>query len=567
MEKEMFRNQTIRVKIVVYVIGLLILFTTILFMDSYINAKKGMKSVSLASLEMKLSGDLQSSWNYAENFYGKFRYLNGKLVDKNSNPINDDFEFVDQIKAKLGVVATIFIKDGDDFTRVVTNIVDDYGKRAIGTKLGFKSAAYKPMKRKQTYIGTAEILGKPYLTAYDPVLDDRDDVIGILFIGIPMSDINKLINENLLGSLISFSVSGLTSLIIITVFIFFIVKRFFKPVQNAIIMLRGLSEGDLTKKLSTDSNDEIGQLAKDINKFTGNLRSIISDISKNADIIASSSTELSSISSDMSAGADEMSSQILTVSSSANQSTTNVNNISSSADEMSMLAESVASAIEEMSFSLNKVADNCQKELKIAEEANNHAHNTREIMDKLNTAAQSIGHIIEVINEIASQTNLLALNATIEAASAGEAGKGFAVVANEVKELAKQTGEATQKIRVQVEDMQADTYSALEAIELVTKVIDEVNTISKSIVGAVEEQTVTVNEISGNVSGLNREAREVNINVTESAKELGEVSSTITVFSKSVNEGARTTNQVNENAEELARLSENLNKMLDQFKV
>ncbi len=120
-------------------------------------------------------------------------------------------------------------------------------------------------------------------------------------------------------------------------------------------------------------------------------------------------------------------------------------------------------------------------------------------MDKLGAAAKSIGKVVEVINDIADQTNLLALNATIEVASAGEAGKRFAVVANEVKELAKQTAQATQEIQKQVEDMQTNTESAIKAIDSVSKVIEEVNEISQTIVSAVEEQSATVNEISRNV--------------------------------------------------------------------
>ncbi len=96
--------------------------------------------------------------------------------------------------------------------------------------------------------------------------------------------------------------------------------------------------------------------------------------------------------------------------------------------------------------------------------------------------------MIKVINSIAEQTNLLALNATIEAARAGEAGKGFAVVANEVKELAKQTGKATEDISRKIKAIQGSSHEAVEAIGEIGKVINQINDISNTIASAVEEQ-------------------------------------------------------------------------------
>src|SRR5579863_4338933 len=101
---------------------------------------------------------------------------------------------------------------------------------------------------------------------------------------------------------------------------------------------------------------------------------------------------------------------------------------------------------------------------------------------------------------LAQQTNPLALNATTEAARAGEAGKGFAVVANEVKELAKQTAAATEEISQKIEAIQSDTRAAVQAIGEIGTIINQINDISNSIASAVEEQTVTTNEIGRSVS-------------------------------------------------------------------
>jgi methyl-accepting chemotaxis protein len=220
-----------------------------------------------------------------------------------------------------------------------------------------------------------------------------------------------------------------------------------------------------------------------------------------------------------------------------------------------------------MSSSLNEVSKNCQKESQIASNANSQAKSTRDMMERLGVSSKEIGKVIEVINDIADQTNLLALNATIEAASAGEAGKGFAVVANEVKELAKQTAQATDQIGRQIEEMQNNTTSAVTAIEEITKVIEEINSISHTIVSAVEEQSATVNEIAKTVGGASQAATEIAKNVGESAKGLVEVSSNIQGVNKAATDTAGGVANIRQSAQDLSKLALGLQKIVGQFKV
>jgi methyl-accepting chemotaxis protein len=340
-------------------------------------------------------------------------------------------------------------------------------------------------------------------------------------------------------------------------------------IKQATAMLKDVSEGegDLTKRLNVKSRDEMGEMAQYFNKFIEKLQNLICTVTGNVDTVASAATELSVASTQIAANAEEMSSQTTTVASATQQATANITTMSSLASNMSDSANTVATAIEEMSASLSEVARNCQNELKIAGEAGRHAAVSKEVMDNLGTAAQSIGKVVEIINSIAEQTNLLALNATIEAASAGDAGRGFAVVANEVKDLAKQTAQATQEIQKQVEDIQQNTLQSVKAIEAVSTVIEEVNTISQTIVSAVEEQSSTVNEIAGGVSGVSTGAQEVARNVAESGQGLSEIAGTINEVSGAVSDTVSGIAQVKSSANELAMLSENLKSLLGQFKI
>jgi methyl-accepting chemotaxis protein len=350
---------------------------------------------------------------------------------------------------------------------------------------------------------------------------------------------------------------------------FFSFKSIVKPVQLTNRALKDISEGDgdLRKRLAIFSDDEIGETAKYFNQFVEKLQGIIGRIIINADAVALSASELVVVASRIASNTQEMTLKTATVASATKEANTNVNTISSAAQQMSNSANTVATAIEEMSASLNEVAKNCQLELRIAADANAQTRLGKATIDKLGIGAKSISKVLEVINDIADQTNLLALNATIEAASAGEAGKGFAVVASEVKELAKQTAMATLEIEQQTQEMQNNTESAIHAIVLVANVIEEVNAISQTIVSAVEEQSITVNEIAKNVSGVNFGAQQVAQNVAMSARGLSEIASSISGVNTTVTDTSHGIELVKKNADELAKLSENLKSLVKHFTV
>jgi methyl-accepting chemotaxis protein len=121
-------------------------------------------------------------------------------------------------------------------------------------------------------------------------------------------------------------------------------------------------------------------------------------------------------------------------------------------------------------------------------------------MNRLGQSSLEIGNIVKSITDIAEQTNLLALNATIEAARAGELGKGFAVVANEVKDLAKESAKATEDITNKIRAIQDDTKNAIEVIKEIINNAAKINEVTTSIASAVEEQSVTANEVNRNIS-------------------------------------------------------------------
>ncbi len=326
-------------------------------------------------------------------------------------------------------------------------------------------------------------------------------------------------------------------------------------------------EGDLTRTIRSASNDEVGELANGFNEFIQNLRSMIMSIIKNAKSLDTSSDELSKYSQQMFKGADDMSKQSNTVATSAEAMSSNISIVAASMEEATTNVNIVASATEEMTASINEIAQNSEKARLVAGDAVTYAQNASGQVDELEKAAQDISKITEVISEISEQTNLLALNATIEAARAGDAGRSFAVVASEIKELAKQTADATNEIKNKIEGIQQSTSGTISEIGKISKIINDVNDIVEGIASAVEEQAVTTMEIAGNIAQASAGNEEVNKNVAQSSQVSINIAEDITAVYKSANEISSDSSEINQSAEKLSDLAELLMKMVDRFKI
>ena len=162
----------------------------------------------------------------------------------------------------------------------------------------------------------------------------------------------------------------------------------------------------------------------------------------------------------------------------------------------------MSGAIQEIANSANELSEKMRQVVVGAQR-------TTEMMHSLRTANEEISRVSETISDIADQTNLLALNATIEAASAGEAGRGFAVVASEVKDLARETMQATDQISSQVRDVHSRSEDVANAIEEITAVIEAVSVLTNTLSSAVHEQSTTTKEITGAVAEAADGARSI----------------------------------------------------------
>jgi len=355
-----------------------------------------------------------------------------------------------------------------------------------------------------------------------------------------------------------------------TMFAILITRSISKPLGQAVFLLDQVSKGDISKDVHAENaarKDEIGDLARSIQAMEESLRRLMRELSQGIQTVASSATQLTAASTQTAGSVKSMSEKSSTVAAAAEESCATTTAVSSSMERASANLTSVAGATEEMSSTVAEIASNSEKARVISEKAMAQAQTISTIMAELGRAAQEIGKVTETITDISAQTNLLALNATIEAARAGSAGKGFAVVANEIKELAKQTSEATEDIKAKIAGVQNSTTGAVQTIETITGVIKEIGNTVASTAAAIEEQATVTKNVAGEIAQATAVVREVNDQVAQTATVSRSIASDIATVNSAtagIREGGT---QVETSAIELSRLSEQLKVLVAQFSV
>lgn len=259
-----------------------------------------------------------------------------------------------------------------------------------------------------------------------------------------------------------------------------------RSVHSARRSLEAMGRGDMTVESCASTNDEIGDLSRAAENTRQSIRSLLASVAEVSTHVGSSAAEANKI-AEVLGGETAQTAEALDA-------------ITGRAQQVSSNIETVAAGTEEMSASIRQISASASDAASVAADAVGVAERTNQTVAKLGESSVEIGNVIKTITSIAEQTNLLALNATIEAARAGEAGKGFAVVASEVKDLAQETGKATEDIGTRVEAIQADTEAAVAAIGEIARIIAQINDSQTTIASAVEQQTAATTLMARSVA-------------------------------------------------------------------
>ena len=413
---------------------------------------------------------------------------------------------------------------------------------------------------------TSRVSGEKSIFVYTPFTVGHATTPWCFAVSVPLDKVldgvNTIRNRSVL--IVLLTLAALFSLV------YFISTRVISaPIQKVVQNLKDIAEGegDLTRRLRVTSQDEIGNLANWFNIFMDKLQDLIRQTVSTSGAVGDSSSELLTISGEMVSSTSVARDKADKVTRAAEEMSGNIHSIAAAMEQATTNINMVAVATEEMASTIHEIARNSEQARGISTRAVTTSRDASEKMNRLGVAAVDIGHVTETINDISNQTNLLALNATIEAARAGEAGKGFAVVAGEIKELSRQTADATLEIKKRIEGIQSVTVETVEEIGAVVDIIREISDIITTIATSVEEQSAATREISQNISQASSGINDVNEKINRNAQVASVISKEIADVDGSAAEILKNSDRVNRSADQLTELARQLSERVGRFKV
>ena len=246
--------------------------------------------------------------------------------------------------------------------------------------------------------------------------------------------------------------------------------------------------------------------------------------------------------------------------------TQNTEGLSSDMEEATENINVVAAGTEQLSTTITEIAKNTAEAENISNQAKELAETSSGQVEILGNNARDIGRVTETITEISEQTNLLALNATIESARAGEAGKGFAVVAGEIKELSRQTSEATVDIKECIQEIQGAVDETISGMAAISQVITSMNQIITSIAAAVEEQNIATKNIAENIAHASSNLGGVNDNMGNNAQEVEKIRTSMHTVSDDILKLLHDSIKLDVFSEEMQEITAELKDDVEQYK-
>ncbi len=542
----MWKNLTIRARLVAVAVPGLLLIGFALVLIAYLTASDMARTLVDQTLLTKADGDLRAANVYIDRYFGRLAAGDGRLVDAKGVPVEGRFEMVDAISQDLGIVFSIFSRDGDEFVRVATSARGADGARQTGTRLGAASAAHGPVMRGERYVGEADVLGQPHLTAYEPLVDEAGKVIGTYGLGIPKARANAIVSGGISDLLLRMGLALLLVMVLGFGGVIWLSRMITGPIRQVSERLREIAdgEGDLSQRLGAEGRNELADLARTFDRIVDRIHTLVREVAGVSSHLAAAAEELSITSA-------ETGEQVKQQLSETDQVATAINEMTATVEEVARHAAEAARAAQDTDREADAGAQVVARTIVSIEALASEVEAAGQVIGRLSDDSREIGAVLDVIREVAAQTNLLALNAAIEAARAGEQGRGFAVVADEVRTLARRTQDSILDVQGKIERVQTGSAGAVavmeqgqikardtvdqarqagESLRAITASIARINDMNTQIASAAEEQSAVAEEINRNIQTMAESVNQISdgsIQVTAASGELAKLAANL----------------------------------------
>lgn len=325
------------------------------------------------------------------------------------------------------------------------------------------------------------------------------------------------------------------------------------PLQKAVAVTQTIADGNLTKTIQDDGQDEAAEMLSAVNVMQTQLKTTIRSIGDSSTQLAATSEELSAVTEQSTRTLHQQSEEL-------EQAATAVTELTTAIEEVARNAASTSRESDVADAKARQGQQKVQETIHTIEGLVGDIQHTMKGVEQLAVRVGDIGSVLDVIRAIADQTNLLALNAAIEAARAGESGRGFAVVADEVRALAHRTQESTKEIENMMQAVRNDT-------DVTVKAMQHSNTRASDTLTVANDAGLALQQIAQAISQINDQ----NITIASAAEEQATVARevdrnllNIRDLSAQTSAGA---NETSASSNELARLAEQLNMLVMKFKL